>query len=93
MSNKRIREVFEKRSYVLNATFYIGDVEKEILAIEGVVRCSIKQPTVDRQLGYNEYLTLKYKDNLFSSSTIKLTTDTTFVDMVLPEQGVEAGYN
>ena len=88
-----IREVFEKRSYVLNATFYIGDVEKEILAIEGVVRCSIKQPTVDRQLGYNEYLTLKYKDNLFSSSTIKLTTDTTFVDMVLPEQGVEAGYN
>lgn len=63
-----IKDIFMAYQYKMGSVFYLGDVHKSIVNIEGVIRAYIEEPQEDIELGTNEYF--KVNPDLLSSITI-----------------------
>lgn len=86
-----IHDLIYSKLHLLNDVFYIGDIVHSIMQLDGVMRVYLRQPTSDKSLDYDQYLTISLTVPLFSNDTIKITTDSSLVytetATITPEDG------
>ncbi len=63
-----IKDIFYQYQYKMGSVFYLGDVHKEIVNIDGVIRAYISSPEEDIELATNEYF--RIDPDLLSNITI-----------------------